>query len=278
MGDNLVGVEVGGSVTEMALGESHTCMLVGSSGEVVCFGKNDAGQLGLGDTDNRGFAAGEVGAAVDFGAGLGAVAITSGCEHTCALLDDGSVKCFGENNYGQLGQVRDWRRAVRSWERERGKRKKKWRLGWLDRGLRSRRLFPWGAGRKRGAPWEGQETRHESFSLLLALFSCVTINEQIAKSSLRACPCFPDRLRGNLRYHLRTITSYPNIQNHPEQKTISLFHTLSRMISYKGLRSLPCFRPPVAPPRRALAVSQGANHPVPRSLRRLTGHHRQRRG
>lgn len=106
MGDNLVGVDVGGTVTEMALGESHTCMLLDSS-EVVCFGKNDAGQLGLGDTENRGQAVGDVGEAVDFGTGLGAVAVTSGCEHTCALLDDGSVKCFGENNYGQLGQVRD---------------------------------------------------------------------------------------------------------------------------------------------------------------------------
>eukprot|EP00903_Cladosiphon_okamuranus_P020591 g18901.t2 len=103
MGDNLVGVQVAGTVFEMALGESHTCMLLDSA-DVVCFGKNDAGQLGLGDTDNRGKAVGDVGEAVDFGTGLGAVAITSGCEHTCALLDDGSVKCFGENNYGQLGQ------------------------------------------------------------------------------------------------------------------------------------------------------------------------------
>ena len=105
LGDNLVGVQVGGTVTEMALGESHTCMLL-ESAEVACFGRNDAGQLGLGDTEDRGTAVGDVGETVDFGTGLSAVAVTSGCEHTCALLDDGSVKCFGENNYGQLGQVR----------------------------------------------------------------------------------------------------------------------------------------------------------------------------
>lgn len=104
VGDNLVGVQVGGTVTEMALGDSHTCMLLGSA-EVVCFGQNNAGQLGLGDTVDRGTAVGDVGEAVDFGTGLGAVAVASGCEHTCALLDDGSVKCFGYNNYGQLGQV-----------------------------------------------------------------------------------------------------------------------------------------------------------------------------
>lgn len=105
MGDNLVAVPVGGTVSEMALGEDHTCMLL-DSGDVVCFGKNDSGQLGLGDTSTRGQVAGDVGEAADLGAGLAAVAVAAGCRHTCGLLDDGSVKCFGYNNFGQLGQVR----------------------------------------------------------------------------------------------------------------------------------------------------------------------------
>ena len=29
--------------------------------------------------------------------------IASGAYHTCAILDDGSVSCWGNNNYGQLG-------------------------------------------------------------------------------------------------------------------------------------------------------------------------------
>ncbi|CAN0129916.1 unnamed protein product [Pylaiella littoralis] len=103
LGDNLVGVAVGGIVSEMALGGEHTCMLL-DSGDVVCFGHNDKGQLGLGDTVNRGQTVGSVGETVSFGTDLTAVAITSGCEHTCGLLDDGSVKCFGYNNFGQLGQ------------------------------------------------------------------------------------------------------------------------------------------------------------------------------
>ncbi|CBJ30978.1 conserved unknown protein [Ectocarpus siliculosus] len=103
MGDNLVAVPVGGTVAEVALGEDHTCMLL-DSGNVVCFGKNDSGQLGLGDTSTRGQIAGDVGEAADLGAGLSAVAVALGCRHTCGLLDDGTVKCFGYNNYGQLGQ------------------------------------------------------------------------------------------------------------------------------------------------------------------------------
>ncbi|CAM9805044.1 unnamed protein product, partial [Hapterophycus canaliculatus] len=69
-----------------------------------CFGKNEAGQLGLGDTENRGNSVGDLGVAVDFGTGLTAVEVTTGCMHTCALLSNGAVKCFGYNNYGQLGQ------------------------------------------------------------------------------------------------------------------------------------------------------------------------------
>ncbi|CAM9946084.1 unnamed protein product, partial [Laminaria digitata] len=71
-----------------------------------CFGQNDDGQLGLGDTEPRGILSSQLGDAlpeVDFGAGLTATAIATGCSHTCGLLDDGSVKCFGYNNYGQLG-------------------------------------------------------------------------------------------------------------------------------------------------------------------------------
>lgn len=75
---------------------------------VQCFGKNSHGQLGLEDAFPRGQNGDELGdnlPAVNFGTGRTAVEVATGCTHTCALLDDGSVKCFGYNNYGQLGQV-----------------------------------------------------------------------------------------------------------------------------------------------------------------------------
>ena len=41
-------------------------------------------------------------ATVDLGSGKRARQITAGCWHTCALLEDGDVKCWGLNNWGQV--------------------------------------------------------------------------------------------------------------------------------------------------------------------------------
>ena len=40
---------------------------------------------------------------VDLGTGKTAVAIAAGTEHTAVILNDGSVKAWGFNSYGQLG-------------------------------------------------------------------------------------------------------------------------------------------------------------------------------
>ncbi len=106
MGNNLQTVNLGsGAVpTSLALGYAHSCALL-STGEVKCWGQNSEGQLGLGDSLNRGAQSGEMGnylPSVDLG-GARAIQITANASHTCALLENRTVKCWGNNFFGQLG-------------------------------------------------------------------------------------------------------------------------------------------------------------------------------
>ncbi|NOU32878.1 MAG: hypothetical protein HOO96_33655 [Polyangiaceae bacterium] len=88
-------------------GEHHQCaVLVG--GAVKCWGRNDNGELGLGDVLLRGAVSADMGASLAFvalGAGRTARHISAGTAHTCALLDNAKVKCWGANGGGQLGGV-----------------------------------------------------------------------------------------------------------------------------------------------------------------------------
>jgi uncharacterized repeat protein (TIGR01451 family) len=73
---------------------------------VKCWGAGGSGQLGQDSTANLGDQSGEMAAlpAVNLGAGRTATAVTAGNNHTCALLDNATVKCWGFNSSGQLGQ------------------------------------------------------------------------------------------------------------------------------------------------------------------------------
>jgi len=107
MGAALPAVDLGAGRTAKAIaaGGYFTCALLDDA-TVKCWGANGFGQLGLGDTDSRGDAAGEMGSAlpaVDLGPGRTAKAIAPGDFHVCALLDDATVKCWGMNVFGQLG-------------------------------------------------------------------------------------------------------------------------------------------------------------------------------
>lgn len=93
-------VDVVGITTATAIttGESHSCALT-SAGAAVCWGSNGEGQIG----DDR--ACGRRCSAPSPVAGLdsGVASISAGGLHTCALLDDGTVRCWGFNFGGQSG-------------------------------------------------------------------------------------------------------------------------------------------------------------------------------
>lgn len=89
------------AATQVAAGGDHTCEISPTGGgEVYCWGDNTYGQLGDGTTISRGH---PVTASLVNGNAHGAVALALGLDFTCALMDDGSVQCWGHNNLGQLG-------------------------------------------------------------------------------------------------------------------------------------------------------------------------------
>ncbi|MCP2504817.1 MAG: putative Ig domain-containing protein, partial [Candidatus Poseidoniaceae archaeon] len=83
----------------IAAGEDHTCAIQGDDGTVRCWGKGGYGRLGIGSTSDKTTPK----LTNSLGSGRTAIDITAGQQHTCAVLDDGSIVCWGRNNYGQLG-------------------------------------------------------------------------------------------------------------------------------------------------------------------------------
>ena len=82
----------------IAAGHDHTCAIQ-SDGSVRCWGDGTYGKLGYGGSGDRNTPT----ATASLGVGRTAIDITAGGEFTCAVLDDGSVVCWGRNDYGQLG-------------------------------------------------------------------------------------------------------------------------------------------------------------------------------
>jgi alpha-tubulin suppressor-like RCC1 family protein len=121
------------SATAVVGGTAHTCALI-SDGSLRCWGANTNGQLGVGDTSphtgpqtlgltgvsqlvagaNHSCALAGTGvwcwgegytnapAQINFG-GAAASAVSAGSYHDCAIMTDGTVRCWGVNSFGQLG-------------------------------------------------------------------------------------------------------------------------------------------------------------------------------
>lgn len=106
MGDRLTKVDLGSLKAEqLSLGSSFSCALM-SDKSVKCWGSNDNGQLGIGSRLPIGAGAQDMGANLKtaIGAGL-AVQVVTGYEHSCAVLTDNTMKCWGagvENVTGLL--------------------------------------------------------------------------------------------------------------------------------------------------------------------------------
>ncbi|MDP1849418.1 MAG: hypothetical protein Q8K79_16635, partial [Solirubrobacteraceae bacterium] len=96
-----VDLGVGRTARAVHAGAEHTCAVL-DEGSVRCWGYGGFGHLGYGDV--RAIGDNEPPAAVGpVNLGLGAVAISGGQHHTCALLDDGSVRCWGRASNGRIG-------------------------------------------------------------------------------------------------------------------------------------------------------------------------------
>ena len=94
-------VNVGGTVTQISVGEQHNCALL-NTGNVRCWGIGNVGQLGYGNNANIGDDETPASAG-DVLVGGTVVQLSSGDFHNCALLDTGNVRCWGFNGSGELG-------------------------------------------------------------------------------------------------------------------------------------------------------------------------------
>lgn len=93
-----VALPPGRSALAIASGGDHTCAILDDR-SAWCWGEDNGGQLG----DDVALAGQPVPVPVALPTGRSAVAITAGGDHTCAILDDASAWCWGEDNTGQLG-------------------------------------------------------------------------------------------------------------------------------------------------------------------------------
>ncbi|MBU1534396.1 hypothetical protein KKF84_03695 [Myxococcota bacterium] len=84
-----------GPATVITVGKEHSCAIVG--GDVFCWGRNTSGQLGDGTTTNAPTPI-QVDDSISIYNG-----ITAGDSFTCAKVEGGTMKCWGDNTYGQLG-------------------------------------------------------------------------------------------------------------------------------------------------------------------------------
>lgn len=101
-----INLGTGRTAIKLSSGMSHVCAILDNQ-KLKCWGDNLGGELGLGAGGSRGDQPNEMGdnlPYVDVGTGRTVIDVSGGGYFTCALLDNHTVKCWGENPDGRLGQ------------------------------------------------------------------------------------------------------------------------------------------------------------------------------
>ena len=92
-------------IISLCSGHDHSCAGHVNSGQVKCWGSSNAGKLGSGGQASIGDGPNEMGdslPAVDLGGGA-IESVACGWQFSCAVFEDGTVKCWGYNFNGQIG-------------------------------------------------------------------------------------------------------------------------------------------------------------------------------
>ena len=88
-------------VIQISAGNAHTCVVL-LSGKIKCWGYGfSTPNFGLGY--GIGVSVPLASSAADIVFGVPTEKVFAGATHTCALLSNGAIKCWGSNQYGQLG-------------------------------------------------------------------------------------------------------------------------------------------------------------------------------
>ena len=96
--DSPVEVQDASAAVQVAAGGHHSCALLPGD-RVECWGDNESEQLGNGTNGGNWSTPGAVKGLTN------AVQIAVGYPHACAVLSGGQIGCWGENNWGQLGDA-----------------------------------------------------------------------------------------------------------------------------------------------------------------------------
>ncbi len=107
-GDALTGSDIPGSlvpatvtglasgVLSVSVGARHACAVT-DAGALKCWGYGNEGRLGNGTTSNSASPVDATGLA------SGVTSVSAGAAHSCARLDSGDLRCWGQNLDGELG-------------------------------------------------------------------------------------------------------------------------------------------------------------------------------